>query len=149
MLSAQVYDVIETTRARLRQCNPQSADDVRCAPALVAFGDAMTQQSGQLKKFLFDSLYRHPSVEETMAQAKVVVRDLFAMYTADPQEMQFAALLRQHEKPQADRTVAPVHDIQSQGPDKRARIVADYIAGMTDRFAAREHERLFGQRLIA
>ena len=84
-----------------------------------------------------------------MAQAKVVVRDLFAMYTADPQEMQFAALLRQPEKPQADRTVAPVHDIQSQGPDKRARIVADYIAGMTDRFAAREHERLFGQRLIA
>ncbi len=149
MLSAQVYDVIETTRARLRECNPQSVHDVRCAPALVTFGDAMAQQSRQLKKFLFDSLYRHPSVEETMAQAKIVVRDLFAMYTADPQQMQFAAFLRQPEKSDADSAVAPMRDVSSQDPDKRARIVADYIAGMTDRFAAREHERLSGQRLIA
>jgi dGTPase len=149
MLSAQVYDVIETTRARLNECDPQSLQDVRSAPTLVTFGDTMRQQSRQLKKFLFESLYRHPSVEETMAQAKIVVRDLFAIYSSTPLEMQSAASLRRGENSLTDFNCATSFAGKSQDPDQRARVVADYIAGMTDRFAAREHERLFGQRLIA
>jgi dGTPase len=100
---------------------------VRQHAPLVAFSDTMRTQSTELKRFLFQNLYRHPVVTETTQQAKQVVRELFAAYMASPEEMQTAFANR------ADQV----------------RSVADYIAGMTDRFAAREHQRLTGQRLIA
>jgi len=126
MLSAQVYDVIAATQAALNVAAPGSADQARHSGPLVAFSAGMAQQSAALKQFLLRNLYRHPQVVETTGQAKRVVRELFAAYCADPTQMQagFAA-----------RTDLP-------------RAVADYIAGMTDRFAAREHERLTGQRLL-
>ena len=132
MLSAQVYDVIDATQAALASQAPADIQAVRLAPALVMFGDAMRERSLELKRFLFKNLYRHPRVMETTARAQEVVRDLFAAYTAAPHEMNagFAELAA------ADR--GPV----------RARAVADFIAGMTDRFAAREHERLMGRRLF-
>ncbi len=126
MLSAQVYDVIDTLRAALANAAPRDADDVRRMPALVGFSPAMAGQSALLKQFLFRNLYRHPQVTQTTEQAQQVVRDLFAAYRADPAEMQAGFAVR------ADQ----------------ARAVADYIAGMTDRFAAREHERLTGRRLL-
>ncbi|HRN74543.1 deoxyguanosinetriphosphate triphosphohydrolase [Ottowia sp.] len=127
MLSAQVYDVIDATGAALHQAGPGSADAARMAGPLVRFGDDMRQRSLQLKRFLFANLYRHPQVIETTTQAQQVVRELFAAYLAQPGELRpsFAA--------RADRE----------------RAVADYIAGMTDRFALREHERLTGRRLLA
>jgi len=127
MLSAQVYDVIDATRAALAAAGPASADDARRAPPLVKFSDAMAAKSGALKRFLLHNLYRHPQVAATTGQAKLVVRELFAAYVSDPAQMQsdFTARL----------------DV--------ARAVSDYIAGMTDRFAAREHERLTGRRLLA
>ena len=126
MLSDQVYDVIDTTRAAIAAAGVQSADDARRAGPLVRFSDAMHAQSAQLKKFLFAHLYRHPQVMHTTGQAKQVVRELFAAYLAQPQAMrvEFAARADRH------------------------RAVADYIAGMTDRFALREHERLTGRRLL-
>lgn len=126
MLSAQVYDVIDTLRAALDAAAPCDADDVRHMPALVGFSPAMAGQSALLKQFLFRNLYRHPQVTQTTEQAQQVVRGLFAAYRADPAEMQAGFAVR------ADQ----------------ARAVADYIAGMTDRFAAREHERLTGRRLL-
>jgi dGTPase len=80
-----------------------------------------------MKSFLFKHLYRHPQVMETTTQAQVVVRELFSAYLSRPQEMSSDFAAR----------------------EETPRAVADYIAGMTDRFAAREHERLTGRRLLA
>ena len=137
MLSAQVYDLIAVNQAALATANPQSVDDVRQLPPLLAFGGDMRRQSAQLKQFLFRNLYRHPQVMQMTGLARQVVRELFHAYLAAP-----------HELP-ANFGVgidgATGHTVQADSP---ARVVADYIAGMTDRFAAREHERLTGQRLL-
>ena len=127
MLSALVYDVIDTTRARLAAAAPADADQARRAPPLVAFGEEAREQAALLKAFLLRNLYRHPRVMETTGQAQQVVRELFACYVQRPDEMQAGFAAR---------------------PDTH-RAVADYIAGMTDRYALREHERLTGRRLLA
>ncbi|HQQ70591.1 MAG TPA: deoxyguanosinetriphosphate triphosphohydrolase, partial [Alicycliphilus sp.] len=105
---------------------------VRGLPALVGFSQDMRAQSRALKRFLFRELYRHPQVVQTTDRARQVVRELFAIYQADPRQM-----------PPAQAGWALAGDAQ-----KRARTGADFIAGMTDRYAAREHERLTGQRLL-
>ncbi|MEZ5719921.1 MAG: deoxyguanosinetriphosphate triphosphohydrolase, partial [Burkholderiaceae bacterium] len=133
MLSAQVYDVINTTQAALAQAMPSSVDEVRSLRALVGFGDAMRAQSQELKHFLLHRLYRHEQVARTMGHARQVVRELFGAYLACPQEM----------KPSFCELSSAAAT-----PQDRARVVADFIAGMTDRYAAREHERLTGQRLL-
>ena len=132
MLSDQVYDVIAATRAALAEHAPSDVDAVRGLPALVGFSAGMRAQSRQLKSFLFRELYRHPQVVQTTDGARQVVRELFALYQADPRQM-----------PAAQAGWALEGDAQ-----QRARTVADFIAGMTDRYAAREHERLTGQRLL-
>ena len=80
-----------------------------------------------------DNLYHHPQVAGAMEQARRVVRDLFGAYLAEPRLM----------KPRYAERALDDHI-----PPARARVVADFIAGMTDRYAAREHERLTGQRLL-
>jgi len=132
MLSDQVYDVIAATRAALAEHAPADVDAVRRLPRLVGFSPAMRALSQELKRFLFRELYRHPQVMQTTDRARQVVRELFAIYQADPRQM-----------PSAQAASALEGDAQ-----KRARTVADFIAGMTDRYAAREHERLTGQRLL-
>ena len=127
MLSDQVYDVIDATRVAIAHAGADSLEAVRAAPALVCFSSRMREQSRELKRFLFANLYRHPQVMHTTDQARQVVRDLFAAYVQSPHEMQ-ADFARREDTPQA---------------------VADYIAGMTDRFAAREHARLTGQQVLA
>jgi len=126
MLSAQVYDVIDTTGAAIAAAVPPDADAARRAGPLVAFSAAMRAESNELKRFLFANLYRHPQVTDTTSQAQQVVRELFAAYLDRPAELRPSFAER---------------------PD-RERAVADYIAGMTDRFALREHERLTGQKLL-
>jgi dGTPase len=127
MLSAQVYDVIDATRTSISLAAPRNVDDVRRAPALVKFSPHMATASGALKQFLLHNLYRHPQVMAVTGQAKQVVRELFTAYRSDPAQM-------------------PADFAARSDP---ARSVADYIAGMTDRFAAREHERLTGRKLLA
>ena len=135
MLSAQVYDVIAATSQALDTAAPLTADEARLAGPLVQFSEEMRERSAVLKRFLLKNLYRHPQVMQTTGQAKQVVRELFSAYMSDP--LQMAAGF-------SDRAA------QSGGhPASVARAVADYIAGMTDRFAAREHERLTGRRLLA
>ena len=127
MLSAQVYDVIAATQAAIAAAAPADADAARHAGPLVRFGDGMRAQSAELKRFLFANLYRHSQVTDTTARGRQIVRELFAAYLAKPDELRPSF---------------------AQRPD-RERAVADYIAGMTDRFAQREHERLTGQRLLS
>ncbi|NBX56556.1 MAG: deoxyguanosinetriphosphate triphosphohydrolase, partial [Betaproteobacteria bacterium] len=122
MLSDQVSDVLQTTQAALQRHAPGSVEEVRQLPALVQFSAAMKAQSTELKGFLLHQLYRHPQVLQTTEWAKQVVRELFQAYLDNPQ-----ALPEGHAK-HADLP----------------RAVADYIAGMTDRFASREHARLTG-----
>ena len=131
MLSAQVYDVMNATRHAIAQAAPQDVDAVRKQSPLVCFTAAMAAQSAELKKFLHHNLYRHPRVLEKMNFAQQVVRDLFAAYMADPVQM-----------PQAHADRFDGNDTPYLASAKPERVVADYIAGMTDRFAAKEHERL-------
>ena len=122
MLSDQVYDVIGTTQAALKAAGLASSADVKQHPMLVRFSEPMQLASLELKAFLSQNLYRHPRVQKTTEQAKEMIRDLFLAYSHDPSQM-----------PQA-------HQFR----EDKERAVADYIAGMTDRFAAKEHQRLGG-----
>jgi dGTPase len=127
MLSAQVYDLIDATRQALAEARPGNADEARAAAPLVRFSPAMLAASTELKRFLFRALYRHPQVMATTQAARQVVTDLFALFRNDPQEL----------------------PVEHRRPDDPPRALADYIAGMTDRFAIREHVRLTGRRLFA
>ena len=127
MLSSQVGDLLAATQAAIDQHAPADADAVRAAPPLARFSDGLQAQSIELKRFLFAQLYRHPQVMQMTDRARTVVADLFAAYASEPGQM-----------PSEFATAQPLQ-----------RSVADYIAGMTDRFALREHERLTGRRLFA
>lgn len=136
MLSAQVYDVIAATQAHLDRSRPPNADAARQLPAQLAFSAEMRERSVALKKFLFENLYRHPQVMQTMELARQVIQELFACYREAPQEMQAGHAARAQaalQQPDAERALA--------------RVVSDYIAGMTDRYANREHARLTNRSL--
>jgi dGTPase len=122
LLSAQVFDAVEATRAALATLRIGSPQAVRAAPPLVGLTPAVRTQATHTKQWLFSNLYRHPQVVNTTARAQDMVRALFNAYLAEPAQMPSSHFERRD----------------------KARAVADYIAGMTDRFAAREHERLFG-----
>ena len=126
MIARQVDDLVATTRAALAHAAPASVDEVRASAPLVRAGAALRAQCVQLEKFLRANLYRHPQVVETTDRARRVIADLFAVYSADAAALPpaVAALPRRH------------------------RAIADYIAGMTDRYALREHERLTGETLF-
>jgi len=126
MLSQMIYDLIDTSQAAIDAAAPGSPDDVRRLPLLMRFSPTMRHESSELKRFLFANLYRNPAVTTTTDRARDVVRQLFAIYLDRPAQMS---------------------DEFQQAID-RPRAVADYIAGMTDRFALKEHQRLTGQALF-
>jgi dGTPase len=133
MIDTLVNDLIDATAERIRAAAPRSIEDVRAAGApLAGFGDAVAAESRELKRFLNAELYRHPRVLETTRRAQDVVRELFAAFMAD------SALLPPEHAERARRR--ETHS----GAAGRARAVADYIAGMTDRYAQNEHARLHG-----
>ncbi|AHB04047.1 MULTISPECIES: deoxyguanosinetriphosphate triphosphohydrolase [Pandoraea] len=123
IINALIVDLISTTRQRVADASPFSMDDVRGAGPLVAFSDTMREQAGQLKRFLFDNLYRHYLVMRMAAKAQRIVQELFDAFLNDPRLL-----------PPAYRTEAP---------DEQPRWIAHYIAGMTDRYAIKEYRRLF------
>jgi dGTPase len=126
MLSAQVYDVIQASRDALALAKPATLQDVRVCESLICFSQEMRRDAVPMKRFLMKNLYRHPQVLEMTERAQQVVRDLFAMYSQQSREMPIGFSIR---------------------PDK-SRAVSDYIAGMTDRFASKEHQRLTGMSLL-
>jgi dGTPase len=125
LLSAQVHDVIAATSANLQTHAPADARAVQAMTALAQFTPALRDQATALKRFLFAALYRHPQVTRTTDRARDVIRALFAAYAAAPSEL-----------PEEHRSAHEHIGL---------RAVADYIAGMTDRFAAREFARLTGR----
>jgi dGTPase len=123
MLSSQVHDLIEATAERLREAAPADVDGVRRHRPLVCFSEAMRAEVDALKRFLLHSLYRHPQVLRMTDAARRTVTELFDAYQQAPAEL-------------------PPDHRERADP---ARAVADYVAGMTDRFAIREHRRLTGR----
>ena len=123
MIGTLVNDLIRQTECNIREYAPKSVDDVRNAPPLAAFSAEMLELNRELKGFLRTYLYRHYRVMRMTAKARRIIGDLFQAFMEDPR------LLPPQFNPQAD--------------DDRARAVADYIAGMTDRYAIREHRRIF------
>jgi dGTPase len=129
MINALIVDLIDTSQARIRDAQVTSAEDVRNAPALIAFSDAMSRQAALLKRFLRENLYFHYQVNRMTSKARRIVAELFEAFMREP------------------RLLPPDYQVQAEPGNGhlqiQARKVADYIAGMTDRYAMREHRRLF------
>jgi dGTPase len=123
LLSQQVYDLIDASTALIAQHHPRSAAEARLCPPLIAASAEMAAGMLEVKAFLRSDLYRHRQVVETTQAAQAVVRDLFEAYATQPQAL-------------------PERAAREEGP--AWLVISDYIAGMTDRFALREHARLFG-----
>jgi dGTPase len=130
MINTVVTDLIDNTRRKLEERQPESIDDIRKADTpFVVLSDEVYAQHVSLKRFLMRHLYSHEKKLQMTHQAQAIVRQLFGLYTSDVKKMPAEF---------ADR---------ADGVDEtgRARIVADYVAGMTDRYAIAEHERLIGK----
>lgn len=133
MIHLMVADVLAESGRRLKAAAPGSVHDIRNLHApVIAFSDAMRENDIGLKRFLFQRMYRHERVNRTMAEAKEVVRDLFALHVKRPDLL----------PPEWSR------DLGTDDIRRKARHVADYIAGMTDKFALETHERMRGEGLI-
>jgi dGTPase len=134
MINHLVSDLIDSSAARLGKSGVRSIAEVRSQPAaLIGFSDATRELNYTLKTFLRERLYKHYKVRRMTAKARRVVRDLFDAFFND------AALMPDEHEARTRLELVP-------GPAGRARVVADYIAGMTDRYAILEHSRLFDPR---
>ncbi len=132
MINHLVVDLIDNSLKNIAHANPQSIDDVRKLSApLIGFSDDVRQANLELKRFLRITLYRHYRVYRMGVKAKRIVKALFDAFITDPFLMppEYSALTGNHDSQSDDMT--------------RARVVADYIAGMTDRFAIAEYHRIF------
>ncbi len=123
MINALVSDLIAQTEDNIRRNSPKSLADVRAAPPLVAFSLEMHEKNRELKAVLRTHLYRHYRVMRMSAKARRIISELFQAFMGD------SRLLPPQFVPQSEQS--------------KARLVSDYIAGMTDRYAIREHRRIF------
>lgn len=128
LITRMIEDVIAESGRRITMLKPQSVSEVREAPRpVVGFSAAMEKADREIKGFLYPRMYRHDRVLRVMADAEGVVRDLFSQYVAAPTDL-----------PPGWNEGVRVTDVPA-----RARRIADYIAGMTDRYALVEHARYF------
>lgn len=125
LINQEVTDVIQTVEHNLKELGIQSPEDVRCAPYnLVGFSAEMQAKNRQLKDFLLEHLYRHYRVMRMQVKAQRLIRQLFEAYLKEPRQLPLEVQARfAQEQPE--------------------RVVCDYIAGMTDRFAIQEYRKLF------
>lgn len=129
MIDTVVTDLIENAKRNIEAAKPQSIDDVRKAPsAMLVLSDDIYEQHVALKRFLSKHLYSHEKKLAMTHRAQAIVRELFAIYKSDIGKM----------PAEFSERAAPLDDVA------QARVVADYIAGMTDRYAIAEHERITG-----
>jgi dGTPase len=128
MINALILDLIDASTQRISAQSLKHIDDVRNAAPLIAFSERMQQDATELKQFLREHLYRHYQVQRMTSKARRCVRDLFNAFITDP-----LLLPPDYVAPRAANDYEP----------RQARHIADYIAGMTDRYAMREHRRLF------
>jgi len=132
MINRQVLDLIDTSQNAIDACAPESIDDVRKAGApLIVLSEAATDRHLELKRFLRTNLYRHYRVHRMTLKAGRIVEALFEVFSDDPRLLPQSARDHMDELERGD------------GIEGRVRAIADYIAGMTDRFAIAEHERIF------
>jgi dGTPase len=125
LIGMEVSDLIQTTHGHLRDSNVKSVDDLQRLPYnVIGFSEDMHHRNRQLKDFLYANLYRHHRVVRMQVKAERIVSDLFKSYCAQP------AILPRH--------VQELFDERG-----LERTITDYIAGMTDRFALEEHQKLF------
>ncbi len=123
MIDTLVTDLIRQSAASIREHDPASADEVRRAPAMVRFSDRIQREQAELKRFLHANLYRHYRVSRMSSKARRIITDLFQAFLAEP------------------GLLPPEFQVRAEADTPRA--IADYIAGMTDRYAIIEHRRLF------
>jgi dGTPase len=123
MIDTLVTDLIRTSAGNIRRHAPASIDAVRLAPSLIGFSPRIADECAELKRFLRQHLYRHFRVARMSAKARRIVIELFRAFRADP------------------RLLPP--EFQARAREDAPRAIADYIAGMTDRYAILEHRRLF------
>jgi dGTPase len=123
MINTLVVDMLQQTRANIAAHQPQCLDDVRHSPPLAAFSEGLLAEHRELKRFLFQNLYRHYKVVRMSEKAQRLLRDLFTAFSSEP------------------RLMPPEHQARADQAPHRA--VCDYIAGMTDRYAIREHRRIY------
>jgi dGTPase len=123
MIDTLVTDLIDTSAALITEHAPESVGAVRDAPPLIAFSERIRHEQLELKRFLHEYLYRHYQVARMGSKARRIVTDLFAAFSAEPE------------------LLPP--EFQARAGEDKARATADYIAGMTDRYAILEHRRLF------
>jgi len=132
MINRLVVDLVETSQSRIAAAAPDSVDAVRTQTSpLIGFSDEIREANLELKRFLRKELYRHYRVHRMTAKAQRVIQELFAAFMEDPR------LLPPEHQDYTQRLEA------EQGLPGRARAVADYIAGMTDRYAIAENRRIF------
>ncbi|MGI9405350.1 MAG: deoxyguanosinetriphosphate triphosphohydrolase [Hyphomicrobiaceae bacterium] len=128
LITRMIEDVVGETRSRLSALEPSSADDVRGAErAMVSFSTPMQAHICELRTFLYATVYRHSDVMRVMSDAEEMVFALFERYRMEP------ALLPDDWQ----------EAVSNADDDVRLECIADFVAGMTDRFAIREHRRLF------
>ncbi|HEX2493134.1 MAG TPA: deoxyguanosinetriphosphate triphosphohydrolase [Steroidobacter sp.] len=131
MINHVATDLIEATAAAIERAGPSDVEAVRASPQLVQFTAQVEGEHLELKQFLRDRVYRHYRVLRMTTKAQSVIRELFEAFLARPELL-----------PSEHHQIALQFEARS-GEAGRARAVADYIAGMTDRYALVEHERLF------
>jgi dGTPase len=125
LIGMEVSDLVSATDQRLRESNPRSVEDLQRLPFnVIGFSEDMHRRNRQLKDFLYTNLYRHHRVVRMAVKAERIVGDLFVAYQTEP------AILPQHIQAL----------VEKRSPE---RTICDYIAGMTDRFAVEEHQKLF------
>lgn len=129
MINALIVDLIDASQVRIREAQIKSVDDVRNAAALITFSESMGQEAVLLKRFLRENLYQHYQVNRMTSKARRIVRELFDAFMHEPALLPPDYQVTNHARAESLPT--------------QARKVADYIAGMTDRYAMREHRRLF------
>ena len=135
MIGEQVVDLVETSSARIQKADPQSIEDIRNHPEqLIKFSEEMRTKNQQLKKFLRENLYFHHKVYRMTRKAHQVIEALFSVFMEDTR-----LLPPEHQQLCRDALLET-------GETGQARVIADYVAGMTDRYATKEYARLFGVR---
>jgi dGTPase len=125
LITALADDLIATSSVLLADTKPRNVDEVRTSPPLIRFSDPIRKEATELKRFLRANLYKHYMVNRMRVKASRIIRELYESFVADP------ALL------------PPDYQCKDGDPARQVRQIADYIAGMTDRFAIREHRRIF------
>jgi dGTPase len=128
MINALVVDLCEQSSANILKADPANVDEVRKNSMLISFSVEMREQQTELKRFLRTNLYQHYRVNRMTVKAQRIVKELFDTFFNDPRLLPDESQVRA---------------LENNNQTAKARAVADYIAGMTDRYAIKEHQRLF------